>query len=177
MPACKDKTNAMIRYIAYDEEIDIECDKFKDEVDFNAEIEKLKAENDDLFYKLNGVMWFVDKWLDGDELEQDELNRAITMREKTLQITEEQQKEIEKLKRAYSFLNKRYTDMMQKKIDVSVEELIQATTEGYKELAEELKRHCSDIDSDNINEPNVRILWDAEATIDYVVKELMGENK
>ena len=31
---------------------------------------------------LQGVMWFVDKWLDGAELEQDEVNRAITMREK-----------------------------------------------------------------------------------------------
>lgn len=73
------------------------CGKFKNKADFNAEIKRLQAENDDLFYKLQGVMWFVDKWLDGDELEQDELNRAITMREKTLQITEEQQKEIEKL--------------------------------------------------------------------------------
>lgn len=44
--------------------------------------------------------------------------------------------------------------------------------EAYKELAEELKRHCSDIDSDNINEPTVRILWDAEATIDDAVKEM-----
>lgn len=63
-----------------------------------VEIEKLKAENDDLFFKLNGVMWSVDKWLDGDELKQDEVNRAITMREKTLQITEKLQAEIERLK-------------------------------------------------------------------------------
>ena len=37
---------------------------------------------------LTGVMYFVDKWLEGNELEQDEVNRAITMREKTLRIIE-----------------------------------------------------------------------------------------
>ena len=58
-----------------------------------------KAENTDLFYKLTGVMHSVDKWLDGDELNQDEVNRAITMREKTLQITEKQQAEIERLQK------------------------------------------------------------------------------
>ena len=34
MPVCKDKTNAMIRSIAYDEDIDIECNNFKDESDY-----------------------------------------------------------------------------------------------------------------------------------------------
>ena len=62
-------------------------------------ISHLKKENDDLFLKLQGVMWSVDKWLDGKELEQDEVNRATTMREKTLQITEQQQSEIENLKK------------------------------------------------------------------------------
>ena len=52
------------------------------------ERDRLKAENDELFYKLSGVMLSVDKWLDGEELNQDEVNRACTMREKTLQITE-----------------------------------------------------------------------------------------
>ena len=52
-----------------------------------------------------------------------------------------------------------------------------AKTEAYKELAEELKGCCFDIDTDNINEPTVRILWDAENTIDDVVKELMEGNK
>ena len=33
-------------------------------------------------------MHSVDKWLDGKELEQDEVNRAATMREKTLRIIE-----------------------------------------------------------------------------------------
>ena len=33
-------------------------------------------------YIILGVMHSVDKWLDGKELEQDEVNRAATMREK-----------------------------------------------------------------------------------------------
>ena len=47
-----------------------------------------KSEVDRLEYTLLGVMHSVDKWLDGEELEQDEVNRAITMREKTLRIIE-----------------------------------------------------------------------------------------
>lgn len=48
-------------------------------------------------YTLLGVMHFVDKWLDGNELEQDEVNRARIMREKTLEIVEELQAENKKL--------------------------------------------------------------------------------
>lgn len=51
-------------------------------------ITRQQAENDDLSYKLTGVMHSVDKWLDGDELKQDEVNRAATMREKTLRLIE-----------------------------------------------------------------------------------------
>ena len=51
-------------------------------------IKELAEENKHLEYTLLGVMHFVDKWLDGAELEMDEVNRAITMREKTLQIVE-----------------------------------------------------------------------------------------
>ena len=47
-----------------------------------------KSEVDKLEYTLMGVMHSVDKWLEGDELKQDEVNRAATMREKTLQIIE-----------------------------------------------------------------------------------------
>ena len=47
-----------------------------------------KSEVDNLEYTLMGVMHSVDKWLDGDELKQDEVNRAIAMREKTLRIIE-----------------------------------------------------------------------------------------
>jgi hypothetical protein len=48
----------------------------------------------DLEYTLMGVMHSVDKWLEGDEFEQDEVNRAATMREKTLQIIENIETEV-----------------------------------------------------------------------------------
>lgn len=64
-----------------------------------AEIEKQQ-------YILMGVMHSVDKWLDGDELKQDEVNRAATMREKTLQITEKQQEQIKKLENIEHFATK-----------------------------------------------------------------------
>ena len=59
-------------------------------------IEKQLEEN--LEYTLIGVMHFVDKWLEGDELTHHEVKRALIMREKVLQIIEEQQEEINKLK-------------------------------------------------------------------------------
>lgn len=46
-------------------------------------------ENDELFYKLVGVMHFVDKFLEGDELELDEVQRADLMREKVLKALED----------------------------------------------------------------------------------------
>ena len=57
-------------------------------------INRKDAEIDRLEDVLIGVMHFVDKWLDGAELEQDEVNRASAMREKTLQIVENQQAKI-----------------------------------------------------------------------------------
>ena len=46
----------------------------------------LGKQRDDLELTLEGVMWNVDKWLDDDELNQDPVNRAITMREKILYL-------------------------------------------------------------------------------------------
>ena len=58
-----------------------------------------KSEVERLELTLQGVMWSVDKWLDGEELKQDEVNRAITMREKTLRIIEDAKSEIERLEK------------------------------------------------------------------------------
>ena len=58
-----------------------------------------KSEVDDFEYKLMGVMHNVDKWLEGAELEQDEVNRAITMREKTLRLIEAATSEVERLQK------------------------------------------------------------------------------
>lgn len=49
---------------------------------------------DRLTYTLYGVMHSVDKWLDGNELKQDEVTRAATMREKVLRIIESLQKRL-----------------------------------------------------------------------------------
>ena len=71
-------------------------------------INRQKSEIDNLKYTLLGVMHFVDKWLDEDELEQDEVKRAEIMREKTLNIVEELQTKIIKEKNKNSKLrNKR----------------------------------------------------------------------
>lgn len=65
---------------------------------------------DELEYILAGVMHSVDKWLEGDEFEQDEVNRAATMREKVLRIIEakdarirELEKKLEEFDRLQSF--------------------------------------------------------------------------
>ena len=60
-----------------------------------------RSEVNDLEYKLIGVMHSVDKWLEGDELNQDEVNRAITMREKTLKIVEALEDERDRYKKYY----------------------------------------------------------------------------
>lgn len=64
------------------------------------EIAEQQAEKERLEYVLMAVMHSVDKWLEGDELKQDEANRACTMREKTLKTTEKLHKKIDGLKKA-----------------------------------------------------------------------------
>lgn len=64
---------------------------------YQKQFEDCAEEKNNLEYTLEGVMHFVDKWLDGAELEKDEVNRAATMREKTLQIVEKLTKENERL--------------------------------------------------------------------------------
>ena len=73
-----------------------------------------QEENKNLEYKLLGVMHFVDKWLDGAELEQDEVNRAATMREKTLQIMEKQQVEIERLRKEVNLVSIQFQDLQER---------------------------------------------------------------
>ena len=67
-----------------------------------------KKRVNELEYILMGVMHSVDKFLEGDEFEQDEVNRAATMREKVLQIIEGRDARIreldKKLQQAYSVI-------------------------------------------------------------------------
>lgn len=62
-----------------------------------VKLEELSKEKEQQEYTILGIMHSVDKWLDGKELEQDEVNRAVTMREKTLRIVEKQEREINSL--------------------------------------------------------------------------------
>lgn len=74
-------------------------------------IKRINEEKERLESVLMAVMHSVDKWLEGDELKQDEANRACTMREKTLQIVEKQQAEIESLKDALKDLKREMSYM------------------------------------------------------------------
>lgn len=51
-------------------------------------VQKLEKENEELFFTLTGVMHFVDKWLEGEELNQSPVLRAQIMREKLLKLIE-----------------------------------------------------------------------------------------
>lgn len=68
------------------------------ELENNHEAQQKKI--NDLEYTLLGVMHSVDKWLEGDELNQDEVNRAAAMREKTLKIIEDATREVDFLRTA-----------------------------------------------------------------------------
>lgn len=61
---------------------------------------RVVAQAEPVCHTLIGVMHSVDKWLDDDELKQDEVNRAATMREKVLKIIERLQAENSTLKKA-----------------------------------------------------------------------------
>ncbi len=99
-------------------------------------LKRLVMENDELFYKLQGVMWFVDKWLDGDELKQDEVSRASTMRFKTLQITEKQQAEVEGLKISVEALSRKVATARNDTIDEYTERLTRSISGCF---------HCADM--------------------------------
>lgn len=108
-----------------------------------AEIERLEL-------VLLGVMHSVDKWLDGKELEQDEVNRAATMREKTLQIVERKQSEIDRQKSMNQAKLDTIHDLraeievLNKTIDNYVsclESIEKIKAKAYKEFAERL---CDD---------------------------------
>ena len=112
----------------------------------NSEIERLE-------YTLIGVMHSVDKWLDGGELEHDEVNRAATMREKTLQIVERLQKAI------------KVQDIM---IEQQEHKLKNAKSEGRKEFADRLKTKATSAFWEE------RKYVDTE-DIDNTLKEMAGE--
>lgn len=77
------------------------------------EIRKQYAQNKDLFYKLEGVMHFVDKWLESYELQHHPVNRASMMRDKILRIIEEKDQMIDLLKKENELLNYQKNNFIQ----------------------------------------------------------------
>ena len=121
-------------------------------------INRQQAEIERLEHLLLGVMHFVDKWLDGAELKQDEVNRARAMREKTLQI-------VEKLEEENDFL---------KSIDID-----RIKAEAVKEFAERLKEELEGeyIKATNKLENAQNIVVSTNIKIvDNLVKEMVGED-
>ena len=124
------------------------------------EFARQQEEIENLTYTLLGVMHSVDKWLDGTELEQDEVNRSVTMREKTLRIVEEKQAEIERLKienQAFRSAANSY------KLHYN-----EARTEAVKEFAKRLKEKAMQ-----------KFDWNEYVEveeIDNIVKEMVGDN-
>ena len=97
-----------------------------------------RAEVDKLEYTLAGVMHSVDKWLDGDELKQDEVNRAITMREKTLRIIENAKSEVDKwIGRCGEWHG--VAELKSRRIVELEEKLAQAKAEVAREIFEDLE--------------------------------------
>lgn len=115
----------------------------------DAEIERLE-------YVLMAVMHSVDKWLEGDELKQDEANRACTMREKTLKITEKLHKKIDGLKKAnqesWVAIERRKAEIERLKTaykqcawerDVFSKDANAIKSEAYREFAERFKNKAT----------------------------------
>ena len=98
--------------------------------------ENQKAEIENLTYTLLGVMHSVDKWLDGTELEQDEVNRSATMREKTLRIVEEKQAEIERLQKEVNLVSIQFQDLQERY------EESQAEIERFRKTEIEIDDFC-----------------------------------
>lgn len=112
--------------------------------DYIAAVRRLAAYEDtglepeecgNLAYKLVGVMHFVDKWLKGEELKQDEVNRAATMREKVLRLIENLEAEAVLLA-AYKDTGltpeayKRYAEAIRKLDIAHMHDLLQAEKDG-----------------------------------------------
>ena len=100
-----------------------------------ATIQQQKAEIERLTLALEGVMWFVDKWLDGEELDKDEVTRAATMREKTLTIVEGLQEQLatahDNAMRMFAERVKAHTEHLPSAFyfDKIVDELVEMTVE------------------------------------------------
>lgn len=132
-----------------------------------------KSEVDKLEYTLLGVMHSVDKWLEGDELEKDEVNRAITMREKTLQLIETANAEIERLHKR----NGENTDFLAKLIEAEKQKckscIKLAEAEAIKEFAKRVKEEMQNLA--RIDGGDATYFLVGEPLIDDIEKQMLKE--
>ena len=97
-PFCGGKARWTGRYVQCSD-CDIRTDEYSTDYNNTAYAKAMSTwnrrtqPNEPVCHALIGVMHSVDKWLDDDELKQDEVNRAATMREKVLKIIERLQAE------------------------------------------------------------------------------------
>ena len=182
--ALKDKINGS----------DYQCFEDDDVLDL---IVKQRAEIKRLNYILWGVMHSVDKWLDGAELEQDEVNRAATMREKTLRIIEEKQAEIERLENEVKLLTQNSITekfphcvlcgngaIITKSLEDYDKIIADISLEAVKEFAEKLKNEiisdtaygCDSTQHSGYYDYKIKI-GDIPEYIDNLVKEMVGDEK
>ena len=143
-----------------------------------------KAEIKRLEYTLMGVMHSVDKWLEGDELKQDETNRAATMREKTLKIVEKQQAEFDILIRKKEALRDEIAELQAKNDELTKEnsELHKICTRAIKSYKETRVESMAELTKDIIHNILPQYLYghdEAALRIGFAIseraRELAGE--
>lgn len=123
-----------------------------------------KSEVDGLEYKLAGIMHSVDKWLEGDELEKDEVNRAITMREKTLRLIETANAEIERLRKE--------NEILSRNADTAFQDGLNEAQDLYKEqikaeVARVIFAEIRNIILDDSNDSDETMAYDEQAAAYY----------
>ena len=154
----------------------------KDSLDL---INRQQAEIDRLESVLLGVMHFVDKWLDDEELNQDEVNRASAMREKTLQIVENQQAEIERLNGCVKSEDE-VRAIMKAQMEPMVKEITNEQIDIANKLGRisgilELKNKIEENASYSVAEQNGHELYETKhysinaIKFDNLVKEMVGD--
>ena len=135
----------MARYIDADELLQ----NLPDDLPYKASVKRVliqaptanvvpRVEVDRLEYTLTGIMHSVDKWLDGEELKQDEVNRAITMREKTLRIVEQYQEKLEDYKDCWYKIHDSYNADCRESYNIGRQEVAR---EIFEEIEELLNHH------------------------------------
>lgn len=169
-------------------EVGAECRTQRNKDAAELIIEMSKA-YDDLEYILMGVMHFVDKWLDGKDLDLDEVNRALRMREKTLQIVEKLTEENEKLRKEnHDFKNgyfqKRYEENADAEL-LAVKAAWRKSDFAYIDLNAECEGKLKTIKADTVRKMQEKIRAKSEYgtinispwQLEQIAKEVLEENK